>query len=285
MLRSALGHASNMISGFILSIFVAAGSAIAGAANIFHPRCPPTAPGPGQTFKEGGDCTLTWNLDTTGKWTSFSVDLMSGSNFAMSTVTNVFKDKDGTKGETSYTWKCPSVTPNSAIYFYQFSQANSDTTWTTRFAISSPSGDLTAPANSTQPGGAQIPWGIGHLTSAGAEAPVTTVTTAPSATANTTALNTPATTTPATNPTNSTVVSSTANTTSTAAGTAGKTPSQTTSSSSSSNTKPSSTFSPTISTPNSGSNNASATTSGAGAITLCKSTAAVLALVAVLIVT
>jgi hypothetical protein len=75
----------------------------------------PTFPGPGQAFKEGGDCPISWNLDTTGKWTNFSVDLMSGSNFAMQTVSNVFKDRDGTKGETTYTWKCPTVTPTSAV--------------------------------------------------------------------------------------------------------------------------------------------------------------------------
>lgn len=163
----------------------------------------PTAPGPGQVFKEGDQCTLSWSLDTTGAWKSFNVDLMSGSNFAMQLVTNVFKGRDGTKGPTTYSWTCPQVTPNSAIYFYQFTQAGADTTWTTRFAIASPSGEVTPPANSTQPGGAAIPWGIGYLTGAGANSATNNQTVTPSPTGNTTALNTPSTNT--TGLTNSTV--------------------------------------------------------------------------------
>lgn len=170
------------------------------AAGAAHSALVPTAPGPGQTFNEGGDCTLSWNLDTTGKWTSFTVDLMSGSNLAMQTVTNVFKDRDGTKGDTTFTWKCPQVTPHSAIYFYQFTQAGADTTWTTRFAIASPSGEVTPPANSVQPGGAAIPWGVGRLAGASSSAANQTTVTPP-ASANTTALNTVSTGVNATNAT------------------------------------------------------------------------------------
>ncbi|MBW0544203.1 hypothetical protein O181_083918, partial [Austropuccinia psidii MF-1] len=133
----------------------------------------PTGPGPNQSFNQDGDCTISWNLDTTGKWTSFSVDLMSGSNTAMQLVTNVFKGRDGTTGGTTYTWKCPAVTPNSAIYFYQFSQAGADTTWTTRFAIASPSGQTTPPANQTQANGDKIPWGLGQLANGATPTPST----------------------------------------------------------------------------------------------------------------
>ncbi|WAQ83642.1 hypothetical protein PtA15_4A90 [Puccinia triticina] len=274
-----------MISGLVLSLLVAVASCATSTGVV------PTAPGPGEAFKEGGDCPLSWNLDTTGKWTSFSVDLMSGSNNAMQLVTSVFKNKDGTKGETSYTWKCPAVTPNSAIYFYQFTQAGADTTWTTRFAITSPSGDVTPPANSAQPnGGAQIPWGIGHLVGAGAaSAPANTPTTAPSATANTTALNTPSPAT-GTNTTNATTGATAGAANTSSVGTSGSaapgsTPGSPTGASSSGANSKTPYSIPTPSGSNHGSNNTAVpTTSDARALTLCKSAAAVLSLAAVLIV-
>ncbi|EFP93835.1 hypothetical protein PGTUg99_024291 [Puccinia graminis f. sp. tritici] len=269
-----------MISAVVLSLLVASASCATGVV--------PTFPGPGQAFKEGGDCPISWNLDTTGKWTNFSVDLMSGSNFAMQTVSNVFKDRDGTKGETTYTWKCPTVTPTSAIYFYQFTQAGADTTWTTRFAITSPSGESTPPANQTQPGGAQIPWGVGHLAGAGAEpAPASPATTAPSATANITALNTPS---PATaNATNSTTGAlAGANNTSSVTGTpAATSPGSTSSGSSSSGSysKNPASASPSNSRPTNPSSNTTSTPSaGAHTVTVCQNVAAVLTLAAVLIV-
>ena len=57
------------------------------------------------------------------------------------------------------------MTPNSAIYFYQFSSpsAPSNLTWTTRFTIAGADGSTTAPANQTQPDGQSIPWGLGAL--------------------------------------------------------------------------------------------------------------------------
>ena len=57
------------------------------------------------------------------------------------------------------------MTPNSAIYFYQFSTpaAPKNLTWTTRFTIAASDGSVTAPANDTQPDGQKIPWGVGEL--------------------------------------------------------------------------------------------------------------------------
>lgn len=56
------------------------------------------------------------------------------------------------------------VTPNSAIYFYQFTDpATTNITWTTRFTIADASGNSVDPENATQPGGQAIPWGIGAL--------------------------------------------------------------------------------------------------------------------------
>lgn len=58
----------------------------------------------------------------------------------------------------------PQVTPNSAIYFYQFKQAGVDKTyWATRFAIADPSGATTPPTENVQPSGDNIPWGKGQI--------------------------------------------------------------------------------------------------------------------------
>lgn len=102
----------------------------------------PTAPGPGETFREGSDCTVKWKPDTTGTWDSFDIgehwnprpcsnssicvpnslnapplDLMSGSNDNMTYVIHVVSQLGGTS--SSYSWTCPKVQPYSAIYFYQ----------------------------------------------------------------------------------------------------------------------------------------------------------------------
>ncbi|KAL1739549.1 hypothetical protein HDZ31DRAFT_68819, partial [Schizophyllum fasciatum] len=61
-------------------------------------------------------------------------------------------------------WTCPELEPYSAIYFYQFSACGADSkTWTTRFTITSPSGEKTDPENATQDNGDAIPWGTGKL--------------------------------------------------------------------------------------------------------------------------
>ena len=74
-----------------------------------------------------------------------------------------FDGTDTTK--TTYSYPCPEVVPNSAIYFYQFNTpaAPKNLTWTTRFTIAAADGSTTPPANATQPNGDKIPWGIGAL--------------------------------------------------------------------------------------------------------------------------
>ena len=58
------------------------------------------------------------------------------------------------------------VTPNSAIYFYEFTSASSTTKyWTTRFTITDENGNSTPPTESTQPNGDKIAWGTGNLLS------------------------------------------------------------------------------------------------------------------------
>lgn len=125
----------------------------------------PTAPGPGQSFKAGTNCTIQWNVDQTGTWKNVTIDLMSGSNNNMSFVANVAWDLDGTDPTlTPFNWTCPEVDPYAPIYFYQFTNGvTGNATWTTRFTIASPDGEHFPPTNATQPSGEPIPWGTGTL--------------------------------------------------------------------------------------------------------------------------
>ncbi|KAI0699441.1 hypothetical protein BC835DRAFT_1526282 [Cytidiella melzeri] len=126
----------------------------------------PTAPGPGQTFEAGSNCTIRWDVDQSGRWNNVTIDLMSGSNMNMSLVTHVVSGLDGTDSSlTPFNWTCPEVDPYSAIYFYQFTNdgQSGDPMWTTRFTIASPNNETIPPAYDTQPSGDAIPWGIGQL--------------------------------------------------------------------------------------------------------------------------
>ncbi|KAH9851843.1 hypothetical protein C2E23DRAFT_732037 [Lenzites betulinus] len=124
----------------------------------------PTAPGPGDVFKEGGQCTFTWDVDPTGTWTEMNVELMTGDNLNMIHVTTVATIDGTDAATTSFSYACPEVTPNSAIYFYQFTaSASSNRTWTTRFTIAAADGTTTPPVNTTQPDGKAVPWGVGAL--------------------------------------------------------------------------------------------------------------------------
>lgn len=127
----------------------------------------PVSPGPGDVFRSGSPCLISWDThrsDSTDPWRNATIYLMSGSNLNMSLVTTVVEHLDGTN-MTSYDWPCPNVVPNADIYFYQFSNngVSTGSTWTSRFTIASYSGNTTLPENSKQPGGAPIPWGVGHL--------------------------------------------------------------------------------------------------------------------------
>ncbi|KLO09556.1 hypothetical protein SCHPADRAFT_943549 [Schizopora paradoxa] len=126
----------------------------------------PNAPTPGTIFKTGGDCTIGWDADTTGKWTTMNIELMAGPNLAMEHLTTV-ATVDGTNANNNtFTYPCPGVTPNSAIFFYQFSSPAEPTniTWTGRFAIGDAEGNTTPPPNATQPNSNDaIPWGNAQL--------------------------------------------------------------------------------------------------------------------------
>ncbi|KAI0349423.1 hypothetical protein OH77DRAFT_1594241 [Trametes cingulata] len=95
--------------------------------------------------------------------------LMSGSNNNMTRVTTVATGLDGSDPSLSpYKWTCPEVDPYSNIYFYQFTNGDDtqDSTWTSRFTITSADGDSEPPEHDTQPDGHAISWGDGHLASA-----------------------------------------------------------------------------------------------------------------------
>ncbi|KAG9017958.1 hypothetical protein FRB90_012844 [Tulasnella sp. 427] len=148
------------MSRCFLSLPILVGQALAAAVL--------TAPAPGAVFYEGSPCSLQWNVDTVGAWKNMTIDLMSGPNLAMTKVTTVATNLDGSDPTlTPFNWTCPSVTPCSAIYFYQIydSSTEDSPSWTGRFTIASPHGASITPPNTTQPDGEAIPWGFGALAS------------------------------------------------------------------------------------------------------------------------
>ncbi|KAF7309555.1 hypothetical protein MIND_00326400 [Mycena indigotica] len=128
----------------------------------------PNAPGPGDKFAQGSTCHISWAGDSDSgsstAWSNMAIELMTGSNEAMIHITTVATGQDGTKtGVFDYT--CPEVTPNAAIYFYQFTApGTSNFTWTTRFTITGADGS-TVEATETEKGadGQPVLWGKGAL--------------------------------------------------------------------------------------------------------------------------
>jgi len=144
-----------MFSKFIIA-------AIAAGALLARADPDPSVPGPGDVYNEGSNCQIEWAADSSGTWTQMSIQLMTGDNLGMVHLADL-TTVDATK-VTTYTYQCPQVTPNSAIYFYQFQDPSSNQIyWTTRFAIADASGSTTPPAESAQPNGDKIPWGTGSL--------------------------------------------------------------------------------------------------------------------------
>ncbi|KAL6300853.1 hypothetical protein BKA93DRAFT_902666 [Sparassis latifolia] len=132
---------------------------------VVHADPTPSDPSPGDVFNEGASCHIDWDVDTTGIWTVMNIELMSGNNEEMQYMTTVATVNGADPKKTGFDYTCPSVTPNAPIYFYQFTTPYSNTShWTGRFAIADSSGKRVPAANSTQPDGSAIPWGIGALT-------------------------------------------------------------------------------------------------------------------------
>ncbi|ESK96052.1 hypothetical protein Moror_7397 [Moniliophthora roreri MCA 2997] len=150
---------------YILSFLLISTIATLVAGDVFTP----TAPGPGDSFKAGDLCEIRWTPSGGGHgWKNVTIILMSGPNNAMIPVTTVTAGLDGSDVSLSpYRWTCPEVTPYSNIYFYQFTDGGNtqSSQWTTRFTISSPSGETMPPEHASQPNGDAIPWGPGRLAS------------------------------------------------------------------------------------------------------------------------
>ncbi|KAF7720955.1 hypothetical protein EC973_005747 [Apophysomyces ossiformis] len=178
----------------------------------------PSEPAPGTVWTEGQENQILWKEDTTPAWKSFKIDFMTGDNQNQKFLANVATGLDP-KTAQSFKWTVPKVEPHSAIYFFMFTGDGKDEyAWTTRFSIVGADGKQEPPANSKQPTGENIPWGIGALVGAsGASNTTTGATTSASATP---AATTPASTTPAATSTSTTVVSGTS---STPAGSSGST--------------------------------------------------------------
>ncbi|KAJ7807304.1 hypothetical protein B0H14DRAFT_1538750 [Mycena olivaceomarginata] len=93
---------------------------------------------------------------------TWPLKLMTGKNEAMVHVTTVATGQDGTK-EGSFSYDCPEVTPNSPIYFYQFTSGGTpNVTWTTRFTIAAADGSST-PATLKETDGSGALYGTGAL--------------------------------------------------------------------------------------------------------------------------
>ncbi|KAJ7933739.1 hypothetical protein B0H13DRAFT_1700567, partial [Mycena leptocephala] len=126
----------------IVFITVLASSVLVSQADLLA-----SEPGPGEAFNEGSTCRIGWVGDDSGSttWKTMTIELMTGSNLAMvsllSTHPSVATGLDGTTAGT-FTYTCPEVTPNSPIYFYQFS-AGINTSWSARFTIAAEDGSST----------------------------------------------------------------------------------------------------------------------------------------------
>lgn len=136
-------------------------------ASIVSAQVSPTDPGDGDSFNEGTTCHIVWTPDTTGKWKNMTIQLMTGGNFDMIPLATVATGIDATSSsDTTFDYTCPQVTPNSAIYFYQFSAtgvSDDDNQWTARFTIAGKDGSSTAPLNTTTLGNQTVPCGYGTL--------------------------------------------------------------------------------------------------------------------------
>ncbi len=64
------------------------GKPVLAATQDVVPGIIPSAPGPGDVFKEGAKCTLSWTPDPAGLWKETNVELMSGDNWNMVHITS-----------------------------------------------------------------------------------------------------------------------------------------------------------------------------------------------------
>ncbi|ORX58989.1 hypothetical protein DM01DRAFT_1381602 [Hesseltinella vesiculosa] len=148
---------------------IVAATALLASTMVVDATMAPSYPSPGTVWNTGQQYTITWADDGTAPsiasgWKNFKIDFMTGDNDNQTFLTNVASNLDGAT-LTSFTWTAPSVSPQSAIYFFMFSNNAGQMAWTTRFGITN-DGKLVAPQFASQPNGAKIPWGNGQLASA-----------------------------------------------------------------------------------------------------------------------
>ncbi|KAF7356992.1 hypothetical protein MVEN_01035800 [Mycena venus] len=128
-----------------------------------HADVTPNEPGPGEVFNQGAKCHVGWAGDTnsTTTWKNMAIELMTGSNEKMVHLTTVATGQDGTVNGV-FDYDCPEVTPNSPIYFYQFTSGETSViAWTTRFTIAAADGSTT-PATQTEKASDGTTVGIGN---------------------------------------------------------------------------------------------------------------------------
>jgi len=125
----------------------------------------PLEPSATSVFNEGGQCTTQWTADSTGVWKVMNIELMTGSNQQMVHLRTVGTVDGTSTTNTTYSYPCLGVTPNSQIYFYQFtSPASPDVLWTTRFTLADATGNSVPPdQQETDASGKLVLWGTGKL--------------------------------------------------------------------------------------------------------------------------
>lgn len=171
-------------------------------ALLAHADVTPNVPGPGVVYKSGGTCHIEWagDAESTTAWKGMTIKFMTGDNFNMVPLQTIATNLDGTVSGT-FNHPCPDVNPYSAIYFYEFTAPGApNKQWTTRFAISSPTGATVPPANDVQPDGQKIAWGVGAIVGAsgGTSSSGTSGATTTTSTTGLAGATTPAATTPTT---------------------------------------------------------------------------------------
>jgi len=149
-----------MFTSIVFTAVLASSAAILAQADVS-----PNEPAPGDSFNEGAQCSIAWDGDSSGSdiWKNMSIELMTGSNNPMTHLTTVATGQDGSVAGT-FSYTCPQVTPNSPIYFYQFSSCTaSNMTWTGRFSIAGTDGSTTPATQTAQFDGQPISFGTGAL--------------------------------------------------------------------------------------------------------------------------
>ncbi|KAI6023775.1 hypothetical protein BKA83DRAFT_449421 [Pisolithus microcarpus] len=141
-------------SSFRSKMFARILTALLAAASITSVQADPTpiAPGPGDVFIEGQSCSIAWSVDPTGAWTTMNIhfDDWRQLQYAIATV-------DGTDPYQDH------ILVRLSQSMARFEESSANSTWTTRFIITDSTSDIVPAPQSTQPGGADIPWGTGTI--------------------------------------------------------------------------------------------------------------------------